>query len=178
MDIYILDLIQKIRNPFLDGFFRLYTRLGDHAELWFFIILVFALFKKTRRIAFIALIALVAEVFLVNVMLKPLFMRPRPYILLDFELILKAPVGSSFPSGHTASSFAVAFIFYFNRTPLRKTFLFLAALMGFSRAYLYVHYPTDIIFGVMTGVAVALAIYYMQDKIIYFFRPYVKKFID
>ena len=181
MDIAILNWLQNFTHPILDTFFMYFTRLGDHGELWIAICLIFMAKRKTRRAGFLGLVALLIEAVLVAVVLKPLFDRPRPYVTYDFPILIPSPSGSSFPSGHTASSFAVAFVLYFNRVPLRKTIIVLAGLMSYSRLYLYVHYPSDVLFGVFTALAIAILLKIYQDRIIlatkrsyYFFRDHFK----
>lgn len=167
MDIRIIFWIQSLRNPFLDFFFKHYTALGDHAEIWFAIIFVLACFKRTRRAAYIALIALALEGILVSLIMKPIIMRPRPFITFpEVELLIPTPRGSSFPSGHAASSIAVAFVLYFNKVKFRKVIMVLALLMAFSRVYLFVHYPSDVLFGFFTGVGIAMLLRNYQDEIV------------
>ncbi|NLL74402.1 MAG: phosphatase PAP2 family protein [Erysipelothrix sp.] len=167
MDVKVLFWIQSLRIPFLDYFFKYFTVLGNHGEIWFAMIFIFACFKKTRRAAYLAFIALAIELLIVSVIMKPMIMRPRPFITYDtVELLIKAPGGSSFPSGHAASSIAVAFVFYFNKVKFRKVIMVLALLMAFSRVYLFVHYPSDVLFGFFTGVAIAMLLKLYQDQII------------
>ena len=125
-------------------------------------------FKKTRRGGFLGLVALAIEGILVMIVLKPMFERPRPYVLYNVPILIDPPLGSSFPSGHAAASFAVAFVLYFNRVPFRKTILVLAGLIAYSRLYLYVHYPSDILFGVFIALIIAILIRLYQDQIIGF----------
>lgn len=166
MDVRLLFWVQQFRNPFLDFFFKYLTMMGNHAELWFFIIFVLACFKKTRRAAYLALIALVIEVIIVSVIMKPLIMRPRPFMTYPYDLIIAPPSGSSFPSGHAASSIAVAFVLYFNKVKFRKVIMALGVLMAVSRVYLFVHYPSDVLFGFFTGVGIAMLLRKNQDPII------------
>ena len=168
MDMTILNFLQQFTHPILDAFFVFLTRIGDYGELWIFICLLFMLKKNTRRAGFLGIVALIIEAILVMVVLKPMFDRPRPYIVNDFPIVIPTPSGSSFPSGHTAASFAVAFILYFNRVPCRKTILFLSGLMSYSRLYLYVHYPSDILFGVFIALLIAILLRIYQDNIISF----------
>lgn len=83
--------------------------------------------------------------------LKPIIGRPRPFMVEAFDLLIKEPMGYSFPSGHTGSSFAAAFTIYYYNKKEGILALILAALIGFSRMYLSVHYPTDVLAGLILG---------------------------
>lgn len=90
---------------------------------------------------------------LCNVILKPLVARIRPYdVNTAVQLLVSKPVDYSFPTGHTAASFAsVVALFMAGERKLWKTALVLAVLIAFSRLYLYVHYPTDVLGGLILG---------------------------
>lgn len=176
MELKFLDLIQQIRSPILDTFFKYFTTIGNHAELWFIIIIVLSLLKKYRRAAKYSLLALLTEVFLVEGILKHLFQRTRPFYHNTLvQLIIEVPSGYSFPSGHTASSFAIAMFLYLNDVPFKKLILGLAYLMGFSRLYVYVHYPSDVIVGALIGIGVAYFVKYVMDNQAYKFKLQKKK---
>ena len=100
------------------------------------------------------LAALILDLILCNGILKNLFHRVRPYdIRTSIELLVKRPLDYSFPSGHTAVSFAAASAAWFMKK--RKTgvaFGAVACLIAFSRLYLYVHYPTDVLAGAVIGI--------------------------
>ena len=114
------------------------------------------LFKKTRKAGICLAAALALTAFVGNTVLKNIFARTRPYIEANFPVIIGAPGGYSFPSGHTGSSFAAATVLAFSFKKYGALFYILAALIGFSRAYLYVHYPTDIIAGALLGIALGV----------------------
>lgn len=166
MDIAILQWIQTWSSPFLNQFFAIYTRLGDHAELWIGIALVLMLNKKTRKIGYFALFALLLELILVSGILKPIVMRVRPFEVANFDILIPVPRGSSFPSGHGASAFAMAgTFFFFIKGKQRWIFLGLAALMAFSRLYVFVHYPSDVLVGSLIGFGIAYILYRNEAKI-------------
>ena len=110
--------------------------------------------KKTRTFGICILTALVFEVLSCNVILKPLVARPRPFTSDPARILLiPRPEDYSFPSGHTAVSFAAASAAWFMKK--RKTgvaFGAVACLIAFSRLYLYVHYPTDVLAGAVIGI--------------------------
>ena len=99
--------------------------------------------------------ALCIDVIVCNGILKNLFARTRPFDVNEaVQLLITAPKDFSFPSGHTAASFAA-------EKKLWKVSLVLAVLIAFSRMYLYVHYPTDILGGVLVGLGAGAAGYYL-----------------
>lgn len=138
---------------------KLMTRIGD-GLIWFMLcvfFLVLNVFWEGSAYIGIALsIALVAQVSLQTV-IKNLFTRPRPYVQHEeISMVIPPPDKFSFPSGHTAGAFAVAFIFFFFLPPLFVPMVLLASLIAFSRMYLGLHYPTDIIAGVVLGLVSAI----------------------
>ena len=159
MDSNILLFIQEyIRNPITDPFFKFITLLGNGGAIWILCTILLLLFKKTRKIGFMCAIALLASLVLNNLILKNLIARARPYDMIQgLKILVEAPTDFSFPSGHTASSFAAATVLFLT---LPKKYgipaLVLAALMGFSRLYIGVHYPTDVLAGLISGVLIAL----------------------
>jgi undecaprenyl-diphosphatase len=103
------------------------------------------------------LIALALHICLCNLLIKPLVARPRPFTInTDIRLLITAPTDYSFPSGHTAASFAVAFSLLFGKNKLCSLAFILSALIAFSRLYLYVHYPTDVFAGILIGCFIGL----------------------
>lgn len=104
-------------------------------------------------------IALVLDLLMTNCLLKNLVARTRPYDVANFtDLIVKKPKDYSFPSGHTAASFAAVTALFMSRKKLLGAIsCVIAILIAFSRMYLYVHFPTDIIGGIVVGVAAGVA---------------------
>lgn len=153
MEIHILDWIQSFRTPFGDTFWPLVTRLGNGGTIWILLAAVLLLIPKTRKSGLILAIALCVDLILCNRVMKPLFARIRPFnINTAVRLLIPRPGDFSFPSGHTAASFtAVAALYFAGERKLWKPALILAVLIAFSRMYLYVHYPTDILGGMAVG---------------------------
>ena len=136
----------------LDNLVVSFTKLGDAGAIFVITTVVLLCFQKTRRFGLYAAVALVCELLIVNVTLKPLINRPRPFTYLQqFGNLIAAPRDSSFPSGHTAAAFAFAFAL---RPAGKKWFVLLlvfAIAMGLSRLYLTVHYLSDVIVGAVIG---------------------------
>ena len=132
MEIEILSMLEKIRTPLLDIFMSNITKLGNAGIVWILLTIVLLLIPKTRKSGLILASALIVDLILCNGIAKP-----HDY---------------SFPSGHTAASFtAVMALYLAGEKKLWKIALVLAVLIAFSRLYLYVHYPTDVLGGIITG---------------------------
>lgn len=151
----ILDWIQTLRTPAGDRFWSLLTGMGDKGIIWILLAAVLLIIPKTRRGGIILSAALCVDLVLCNLLLKNVFARIRPYELNDsIRLLIRKPRDFSFPSGHTAAAFTAVSALYLGRVErLWKPVLFLALLLAFSRLYLYVHYPTDILGGILVGLA-------------------------
>lgn len=135
------------------------TKLGNGGVIWILLTVVLFLIPKTRKTGMVMMAALVLDVILCNGILKHIFARMRPCdVNTTVQLLIPRPHDYSFPSGHTAASFAaVGAIFFAGETKLWKPALVLAILIAFSRLYLYVHYPTDILGGILVGTACGCA---------------------
>jgi len=131
------------------------TKLGSAGAVWIVLAVALLIRGKYRKAGFAILCALALEVLFCNIILKPLVARIRPCdVNTAVQLLISRPTDFSFPSGHTAASFAAVSALYFSRQRLWKPALVLAILISFSRMYLYVHYPTDILAGIMLGIIV------------------------
>ncbi len=151
IDLTILDWIQEqLRCGLLDGVMPWLTQLG---EAWAVILaaVVLLAIPKTRRMGLAVAIALVLDGLLCNGILKPLVARPRPYTLRAVELLIAPPRDFSFPSGHAAATFSVAVALLRERPRVGIPVVVLAAGVAFSRLYLYVHYPSDVLCGMLLG---------------------------
>lgn len=150
----ILDALQSIRTPLGDMVMSRITALGNGGILWIVLTCILLAFPKTRRAGFILAAALCWDLVLCNGILKNLFARIRPFdVNTAMELLIRKPKDYSFPSGHTAASFAAVSALYFSgMRKLWKIALPIALVIAFSRLYLYVHYPTDILGGAIVGV--------------------------
>lgn len=157
MDFQILDFIaEHMRCPFLDAVMPFITHLADGGWFWIVVAAILLIPKKTRVIGLSMVIALICGVLTANVTLKPLIARVRPYdINTAVELLIKAPTDYSFPSGHTLASFEGAVTLLLYKRSWGIAALTLAVLIAFSRLYLYVHYPTDVLTAVILGILFA-----------------------
>lgn len=154
---WILDWIQQhLRSPFGDAVVPLITSLGNAGILWILIGLVLLMRRSWRKTGVVLLLALLIEAFFCNIVLKNLVAMPRPFTLHEnVQLLIPAPHDYSFPSGHTGAAFASAAALYFSRARYWIVVFVLAVLIAFSRLYLYVHFPTDVLAGIVLGIASA-----------------------
>lgn len=141
------------KNKFLDKLMITITLSGDLGIIW--IIISFFLFSRTKytKEAIMVLLAIALASILGEGIIKHIVKRKRPFIKNNIiKLMISQPGTYSFPSGHTASSFAAATVFI--RTDMRLTYLIvvIAILISFSRLYLRVHYLSDVIGGIILGV--------------------------
>lgn len=161
-DLPILDWIAaNLWCPILDTLMPIITLFGDAGIFWIAVALIFLLTKKYRKTGLGMAIALILGLLVCNIWLKPLVGRIRPY---DFQmtyfareipLLVDRMHDFSFPSGHTIASFEAAVVIFLNNKKLGIPALILAVLISFSRLYLYVHYPTDVIFSAVLGTVFA-----------------------
>lgn len=153
----ILDAIQQMRTPFLDFFFKSVTLLGEGGLFCIALGLVLLIPKKTRTCGICVLAALVLDALVCNVTLKPLVARERPcWVNTSRQTLISSPRDFSFPSGHTAVCFAAGAALYMNNRKWGIFSFVLAALVGFSRLYLYMHWPTDVLAGMVVGAAAGI----------------------
>lgn len=159
-DTQILDFIQQhLRNEFLDRIFPFITVLGNEGIIWILIALLFLITKKYRKYGVMLSISLILCLLIGNITLKPLVARIRPYdINTAITLLISKPLDYSFPSGHTLSSFAAAIIIFYTDKRMGIPALILASLIAFSRLYLYVHYPSDILFGIILACIISFSV--------------------
>ena len=168
MDTDVLMWLQEnFRQDGLNRVFSFFTRLGNNGELWIALLVVLFIIPPFRRMALTAVASLISSALLVEFVIKPLVARVRPYVTVEGLFSLVGPERSySFPSGHSATAFAVAYVLA-RMLPVKygAPILLLAALMAFSRLYVGVHYPTDVLAGVLVGVLVGETCYQIQKAL-------------
>ena len=168
-DLPILDWIQaNLQSGFMDTIWPIITVFGDAGIFWMIWATLLLFIPKYRRTGLGMWFALAMGLLICNITLKPLVGRIRPYdfqinelgrtwndLLAGGELLVELPHDFSFPSGHTIASFEAATVLLINSTAMGIPALILAVLIAFSRMYLYVHYPTDVIFSIFAGILFA-----------------------
>ena len=170
-DIPILLWIQEnIRMDILTKIFKVITFFGDKGWFWIALVLFFLIFKKTRKMAIASGISLAVSTLINNVAIKNLVARIRPYDFTDAVVpLVNKPDDFSFASGHTCASFAVALVLVRYDKRIGIPAIIFASLIGFSRLYLGVHYPTDVIAGFLIALVVSTIV-------CLFIKPGRKKF--
>lgn len=166
-EIKILDFIQEhLRCGFLDNIMVLLTRLADDGIVWIVLAISLLCFKQTRKMGITLSLALVLGLVIGNIGLKNLFARVRPYdVNPSVNLLIEKLSDFSFPSGHTRCCFESGMAMFLCDKRFGKVAFVLGGLIGFSRMYLYVHYPTDVLAGALLGLLNGFIAFIIVDKI-------------
>ena len=161
MDAAILNYVQNhFHNRFTDFLFTFLSRMGNAGAVWLGIAVILGTDRPTRRFALMLFFS-IALAHVVSQILKPIIGRPRPFVTSPRPLLIHTPGGYSCPSGHSASSFAAATVLCQANRQLGLAAMLLALSIAFSRVFLFVHYPSDTIFGSILGVLSAMLIIYL-----------------
>jgi undecaprenyl-diphosphatase len=159
----------SLRLPVLNSAVCFYSQLGDKGLLFIALALLMLCFAKTRRAGGTALTAMVLGLLVTNMTIKPLVSRDRPWIAMeDFETLIRNSDPNSFPSGHTcaAFAFAVAVCMTLPQRWARAAAVTVAILMGFSRLYVGVHFPSDVLVGAVIGSLCGLLASWLVPKMV------------
>ena len=174
MDAGIFRAVNEIANscPVINKIARFISYFGDHGYFFIALVIVLLIFRKTRKVGIVLAIGMIFGALLNNVILKSLVARPRPYVTEDEfkEMWLTHSnvfmSSSSFPSGHTSTAAVIGVgLFLVNNKKFSWIFLLIPLLMGWSRIALFVHYPSDVLFGLIVGSLSAVGAYFLSNKL-------------
>lgn len=168
IDFAVLNYIQEhFRCGFFDFLMPFLSHIAEAGIVWIVIAIAMMFFKKSRRCGILMLISMALTLLIGEFIIKNIVCRVRPCnVNTTIEMLVKRPSSYSFPSGHTGSSFAAAMSICLNKKWYwGLTAILFAALIGFSRMYLYVHYPTDVLAGMALGMLIAVIVWAIAKKV-------------
>ncbi len=168
-DVNTIDFINNhLQYPFLNKIMAFITALGNSGLFWIVLTIALIISKKYRKIGLLAACSLLLSSIIGLKIFKPLFQRPRPFI--EFSYIkpyIPKLTSYSFPSGHATIAFSVAGIIV--KMVKQKIYsipiIILACLVAISRVYLMVHYPSDVIAGIILGLICSYLVLLIFKKI-------------
>ena len=185
----LIGIQQALNADWLTPVMKVITMFGDKGIFWIICCLVMLLFRRTRRLGIICSLTLLCTFIICNLSLKPLIDRARPWVTFQLvDPMLPPPGDASFPSGHSTNSMGPAWALYLATMPVKTAAgrsydevrclgwkgegasprlmhklgiaaVVLAVLIGISRLYLGMHYPSDVVCGLLLGMIVATVVY-------------------
>ena len=167
----LLWIQDNLRGDFLTPIMKVITHLGDKGIFWIVLTLALLIYRKTRPLGVICAVSMVIGLVVTNLIIKNLVARIRPYDIQNplfqrLVLIVGPEHDYSFPSGHATNSLACAWVL-FRRAPRKwgVAALVMAILISLSRLYVGIHYPTDVIAGVLIGIGSACLAMWLVPKL-------------
>ena len=163
---------EYLSNGFFDFIMPVVTLLGENGIFWIVVTVLMLVFRKTRKAGFVMALSLITGLVIVNLGIKPLVNRPRPYeVDRGVSLLINKLGDGSFPSGHATCCFECAMSLWLCKYKKCAVAAFAASvLVAFSRVYLYVHYPSDVLVGAALGMIFAIFSCYAVNRIYYVFE--------
>ena len=174
----LLNIQNNVRSDFWDPIMKAITHSMDKGIFFIILAVLLLIIPKTRKVGLCAAISLVFSLIICNGILKNVFDRVRPYEVIDgLKCIVKLADDASFPSGHSSGAFAPAIAILLASDKKYKAFAFVgvlyAGLVGFTRLYVGIHYPTDVIAGALVATIFAIPAYFIGSKI---YDTFARKF--
>lgn len=170
IDVKVFFLINHgTKNSFFDILMPFITNVENFyiVFLILWLLMVFSSNYRYRVAGWTIIVGVAFSDILSSKILKHIFLRPRPYMVLEDVYKLVSSGGYSFPSSHAVNSFTVAtLIMLFFKKPLYTIIAYIAAMLSiFSRIYVGVHYPSDVLFGAILGVLIGYFIFKIVNKL-------------
>ena len=160
-----LYALQNIHNPVLDKIMIVLSTIGDAGLLWIGVAILLICMKKYRKCGLQVAVAMLLTFIVGNLILKNMIHRDRPcWIDPSITLLVKSPSDFSFPSGHSMNGFTASVSILLCDKKLGIAAMILAAAIAFSRLYNFVHFPTDVIAGIVIGIVSALFVNYLFQR--------------
>lgn len=157
---------EKCKNRTFDRIMPIITMMGNLGIIWLIISILMLLKVEDRIIGISVILALILTTIIGEGIIKHIVKRNRPFQNHEDELLINKPITYSFPSGHTASSFAALAVFFQMNGKLGLIMSPIATLIAFSRIYLKVHYPTDVIFGIVLGITCGVSVVSFLGRVV------------
>lgn len=148
----ILDYLQEVfHSDILDFLMPLVTKLGDHGIIPIIFCSFLLIIPTYRKLGIPMALGMALCFIMINLTLKPFVARERPFTYLDYQLLISTPTDYSFPSGHSGILAAVSSSLFYSKSRFRYLAIAIALIVAFSRLYLYVHFPSDVLAGIIIG---------------------------
>lgn len=169
-DLSILEFIHdNLQNCFFDEIMPLITSLGEYSLFWLILGFVLIISKKYRKAGILTVLTVILTIIIDGAIIKNIVQRPRPFLqLATINMLITKPLDYSFPSVHTAAAVAACVILFKTIKKYSLPFIFLAILIAFSRLYLFAHYPSDVLGGVILGFVSSKIVLHFAKKSKYF----------
>ena len=158
---------EKCQNRTFDKMMPIITMMGNLGVIWFVISSLMFLKVEYRIIGIGVILAVALTTIIGEGRIKHIVRRSRPFQDKEEKLLINKPITYSFPSGHTASSFAALAVFLQMNGKLGLIVSPIATLIAFSRVYLKVHYPTDVIFGMLLGFTCGITVVSFLGRMVF-----------
>lgn len=167
-ELSVLEWFDSLHGSLLDPVMVGVTYSATSGLIWFVLGFLMTCSPRWRRCGVSVIVSVIAAYIVVDLVLKPLVCRERPFSVEDFQLLIPPPDSWSFPSGHTASAFAGATAVLIHSRRWGCVAMAYAFLVGLSRMYLCVHWPTDVLAGAVIGIFVAVVAVWVLSRLPFF----------